>query len=105
MTVTDLDAPEHALCSEALKLASEENSMLRGEIGRLKKCIENGQAAHNEERSARDWLARRKAELTAALETIRDCPPRESSADELLYISAVVEMALRAPDKSEDKEG
>jgi hypothetical protein len=65
--LSDYDTAEHALCSEALRRASDETAMLRGEIGRLKKCIESGQAAYNEERVARDWLARRKAALEESL--------------------------------------
>jgi hypothetical protein len=63
MVLTDLDAPEHALCSEALKRSSDKNIELRGEIVRLKMLIESGRAAHNEERVARDWLAREKERL------------------------------------------
>lgn len=63
MSGFDLDSPEHAPCSEALRRADDDKSVLRGEVARLKKLIEGGQAAHNEERVARDWLAREKNRL------------------------------------------
>lgn len=51
--------PERALVVEA--------SLLRAEYWQLKSRIEAGQAAHAEERAARDWLARENAKLRGEL--------------------------------------
>jgi hypothetical protein len=41
---------------------------LRAEISELKKRIENGIVAHNEEKRARDWLALEKSRLEVLLD-------------------------------------
>ncbi len=64
-----------------MKPDDDEKVMLRGEITRLKKLIENGQAAHNEERVARDWLAREKEKLAIRVAELEGRSAGGMSAD------------------------
>lgn len=49
-----------------------ELTTLRAEAERLRSLIDTGRAAHNEERAARDWLARENERLRSKLRTARE---------------------------------
>lgn len=89
----ETSACEAGICGWCSKLSRDElcNSrlVLMNRVGVLEDCVDAGRAAHNEERVARDQLARRVAELEGVLRDIAnpssfDAPMAAARAREAL---------------------
>jgi hypothetical protein len=72
MTVDVLRLPEVKELAKDLAEQASKRASLEAEVFALKVCIENGRAAHNEDRAARDWLARENDRLRKALGRIAE---------------------------------
>lgn len=101
MSRVDLDSPEHEICSDALAARDHE-------IAALKRIIENGRAAHNEDRVARDWLARDRDAWRARAERaeadLRDANEwRDKLADKIIELEAATSRGRELVDDANER--